>query len=44
MASEEALAAVLRDDPLMIRLHVSTKGLAPGALSFDDRSYVRVAL
>lgn len=42
--SEAALETVLREDPLMIRLHVSTKGVAPGNLSFDDRAYVRVAL
>ena len=43
-ASELALEAILRDDPHMIRLHVSTKGVAPGHLSFDDRTYARVVV
>ena len=39
--SEAALAQVLRDDPLLFRLHKSTKGMQAGQVSFDDRSYLR---
>jgi len=39
--SEAALAKVLRDDPLLFRLHKSTKGMQAGQVSFDDRSYLR---
>lgn len=42
--SEAFLADVLRDDPLMIRRFPTTKGVAPGAISFDDRAYVRIIL
>lgn len=41
--SEAALEIVLRDDPLLYRLHRSTKGLQAGQVSFDDRSYLRFA-
>ncbi len=39
--SEAALARLLRDDPLLCRDIVSTKGLRAGNASFDDRSYIR---
>jgi glycerophosphoryl diester phosphodiesterase len=39
--SEDYLAAVLKEDPLLFRKHQSTKGLQPGYVSFDDRTYVR---
>lgn len=39
--SEKNLARILREDPLLCRLHKSTKGAAPGQKSFDDRAYVR---
>ena len=39
--SEEALAALLRDDPLCVRRFKATKGLMKGNKSFDDRCYVR---
>lgn len=39
--SEDYLAAVLRDDPLLYKMHLSTKGLAAGQVSFDDRAYIR---
>lgn len=42
--SESALAARLAEDPLMITPPPATKGLTPGADSFDDRAYVRVRL
>lgn len=41
--SETYLAETLRDDPLMYRKHKSAKGLSPGYVSFDDRTYVRFA-
>ncbi|WP_424534368.1 hypothetical protein ACOZ38_29250 [Sphaerisporangium viridialbum] len=40
--AEQELGASLRADPLRIGAHPSTKGLAPGATSFDDRTYIRV--
>ncbi|MEV6868872.1 hypothetical protein AB0M44_48885 [Streptosporangium subroseum] len=40
--AEDELAASLRTDPMRIGAHPSTKGLAPGAISFDDRTYIRV--
>jgi hypothetical protein len=42
--SESVLARVLRDDPLMIRVSPATKGVAPGAISFDDRAYLRLMI
>jgi glycerophosphoryl diester phosphodiesterase len=41
--SERHLRAVLREDPLLIRLHQSTKGVTAGNISFDDRAYLRLA-
>jgi hypothetical protein len=43
-ASERLLALRLRRDPLMIEDPPETKGLRPGANSFDDRAYLRVML
>jgi hypothetical protein len=40
--AEDELAASLRADPMRIGAHPSTKGLAPDAISFDDRTYIRV--
>lgn len=42
--AEAALDASLRADPWRIGHHPGTKGVLPGAYSFDDRTYVRVAL
>ena len=42
--SEAALANTLQADPLMIHLHPAVKGLAKGAISFDDRAYLRLEL
>ena len=39
--SEDYLAVVLREDPLLFKKHLSMKGLQPGLVSFDDRTYVR---
>ncbi len=39
--SEERLAHLLADDPLLYRSWRSTKGLVAPSLSFDDRSYLR---
>jgi glycerophosphoryl diester phosphodiesterase len=41
--SEAYLARVLREDPLLYKLHPSTKGWQAGNLSFDDRAYIRFA-
>ncbi|MEU8543058.1 hypothetical protein AB0C52_24250 [Streptomyces sp. NPDC048717] len=40
--AEKALAVSLAADPLRIGEHASTKALAPGARSFDDRTYLRL--
>lgn len=39
--TEESLKVVLEEDPLMYKKYKSTKGLAKGNISFDDRAYVR---
>ncbi len=41
-ASEQVLEELLQDDPLLFRKYKSTKGLLKGAISFDDRAYVRL--
>jgi hypothetical protein len=41
-ATEDYLQGDLAADPLRIHAHPSTKPLAPGQASFDDRSYVRL--
>ncbi|HUR08414.1 MAG TPA: hypothetical protein VM347_38150 [Nonomuraea sp.] len=44
LASAEAeLDTSLRADRLRILAHAATKGVVPGADSFDDRAYVRLA-
>ena len=43
-ASEAALTAQLRDDPLCIHHFLATKGLMQGNDSFDDRAYVRFCI
>lgn len=40
-ASEQFLAQVLQDDPLMTGAFKATKGLMQGNKSFDDRCYIR---
>lgn len=42
--AEDELAVSLAGDPLRIGDRPATKGLAPGANSFDDRTYVRLQL
>lgn len=42
--SEQALAHLLRRDPLLFQEYKSTKGLVVGNVSFDDRAYVKVQL
>ena len=44
MQTEEHLRAELERDPLRIGRSASTKGVAPGAVSFDDRAYLRLAV
>lgn len=43
-STEEYLHRCLANDPLCIGPLLATKGLRPGNLSFDDRSYLRIAL
>lgn len=40
-ATEQALARTLAADPLMYKIHPQVKGLRPGWVSYDDRSYIR---
>jgi glycerophosphoryl diester phosphodiesterase len=42
--TERTLAEMLAEDPLCIEFEPQTKGLRPGQVSFDDRSYVRLRL
>ena len=42
--TEASLAESLLRDPMRVARHPSTKGIAAGAVSFDDRSYLRVRL
>lgn len=39
--TEDALQRILRDDPMLYKMHPSTKGMQAGQVSFDDRSYIR---
>lgn len=39
--TEERLDEILKEDPLMYRLHPQVKGVKKGNVSFDDRSYIR---
>lgn len=39
--AEARVAAEISADPLMVGDHLQTKGVAPGAASFDDRAFVR---
>lgn len=43
-ASEKLLTELIAHDPLRIDPPPGTKGVSPGNLSFDDRTYVRVRL
>ena len=39
-ATEQSLAAFLKEDPLCINSNLQCKGLGPGRVSFDDRTYI----
>lgn len=39
--TEKYLRAIVNEDPLMYKLHPQVKGVKPGHVSFDDRSYIR---
>ncbi|WP_405749409.1 GNAT family N-acetyltransferase [Streptomyces sp. NBC_01411] len=41
-AAEDALALSLAEDPLRMTTNSGTKGVKPGAQSFDDRTYIRL--
>ncbi|MGW1158859.1 GNAT family N-acetyltransferase [Streptomyces sp. NPDC002519] len=43
-AAEDELREAIGQDPLRIGVNPGTKGIKPGAASFDDRTYVRVRL
>lgn len=42
--SEQALHALLRDDPLLFRQYKATKGMTAGLVSFDDRAYLKIKI
>lgn len=42
--TETSLKRMLEEDPLMYRLHRSTKGVDRGNRSYDDRAYLRLAI
>lgn len=39
--TEKYLLHVVKQDPLMYKLHPQVKGVKPGSVSFDDRTYIR---
>ena len=39
--SEDYLQTVIKDDPLLISIHPSTKGIQSGNVSFDDRAFLK---
>ncbi|EFH85675.1 hypothetical protein [Ktedonobacter racemifer] len=41
-SSEQALQDLLAEDPLLFRKYLSTKGVAAGNVSYDDRAYVKI--
>ncbi|MBI1214941.1 MAG: hypothetical protein GC185_03875 [Alphaproteobacteria bacterium] len=43
-ASEARLKQLIAQDPLMYKACPQTRGVTPGAVSFDDRSYIRFKL
>lgn len=43
-ASEKELSRILEVDPLCIHENKSTKGIAKGNISFDDRTYIKVRI
>jgi hypothetical protein len=42
--SENILDDILKQDPLMFKIHKSTKGKVSDHVSYDDRTYLKVAL
>lgn len=42
--SEKALSAILKRDPLCISENMTSKGMLPGQVSFDDRSYLKLEI
>ena len=42
--SEEELEKLIETDPYCFKIYKSTKGLAAGCLSFDDRTYIRFSV
>jgi hypothetical protein len=42
--TEAFLKQLLNEDPLCYKKYKATKGLRPGNVSFDDRSYVKISL
>jgi len=42
--SENYLRFILKEDPLCYKLYKSTKGLKKGAVSFDDRAFIKARL
>ncbi len=42
--SEDALMALVKTDPLCINENITSKGLMPGQVSFDDRTWLRIGL
>ncbi|GHO59260.1 hypothetical protein [Ktedonobacter robiniae] len=41
-SSEQALQDLLAEDPLLFRTYLSTKGVAAGNVSYDDRAYIKI--
>lgn len=41
LESEQNLSHIIQEDPLLINLYKSTKGVVMGNVSYDDRSYIR---
>lgn len=39
--SEEKLSEILKNDPMLYKIHLSTKGVEKGNISFDDRAYIK---
>ena len=44
LETENALASVIKEDPLCFRRFKSVKGVGPGNISFDDRAYLKFSL
>jgi len=42
--TEDALNSLVKNDPLLMAKYLSTKGVAIGAESFDDRTFLRIGI